>query len=208
MCVANQVCVANCLQSFSPDEMQHLLIALGRCDWTKAFADNGVTAAMLPRVSESMISGMVKPLANGGAPGNGASFGDIRSFCLAVKGLEAGEGLPDATVLAGGTDDATRPVDMWSVTAVARHFEGRAQESKEEDQGRVAAQCRALGISGAVLLSMSGEDIGSQMQLDVAAVLKFQEAVAKLKARQVALPPAASVGGGRAGRVSAAVVQV
>ncbi len=184
---------ADCLRQLSERELDYLLVALGRCGWAGSFRRHGVSASVLPRVPESMVSGIVQDVP-------GTRFGDVRAFCLSLKQLEAGAGLPDATVLAGGTDDTRQPVELWSVQAVCSHF-----ESKENEEMQVSDQLKALGITGAVLLSLNMEDIGSHMKLGVTSALAFQEALQALKSRQANLPPTAAPAA--AGRASQAVVQ-
>lgn len=186
------------LKDLQQTELEQLLILTGYCRWIDVFREQRISARRLAKTPESMLRRQVK--------GTGLDrFGDVRGFVLTLKQLEAGDGLPDRVVLLGGTDDDcdSKPVESWSVNAVAAFVETAAAAADCPDEtttsllGTAAATiCRDQNVTGRVLLSMNAEDMVEHLGLDGDAFFAFEEVVGQLRARDsaAALSPPGKVG--------------
>lgn len=156
----------NAILNLADDQMDFLLITLGRCDWCPVFAKHGLTPNIVAGATDDM---MLKVL--GDAPG--CQFGRIREFVLAIQALEAGNGL-----LPSCSSDETGdlPLDLWSTERVAKHFE-------RVNLPEAAKRCRELVISGRVLNSITRDDIFRHVALPggLEAALDFEAAIAEVR---------------------------
>ena len=194
----NKIGVVDALSEFDDDDVEPLLVILGRCSWIGAFAQQGVAASMLKQLTEAELLLVVN-----GAPQS--CFGDARSFILAIQHIDAGRGLPSTALEAQADipDADMYPIEHWSVDAVAAHFDGL-------DLQAAAEQCRTHGISGEVLLSMDRNDVFSQLRFadGIAGHRAFEAAIAELQATGAAAAAAVVGKASAPSQLSAAMIRV
>lgn len=142
----DRLTVRDSVLSFGHDALERFLVTMGRCWWVEPLKASGVDGATLVRATETALLGVLS------AADPPASFADVRSLKLAVDSLQAGAGLP-AWLASGGTvdDPDDGAVRKWSAIAVKKHLDSNGLET-------LATQCNQLGITGAVLLSLSDEE--------------------------------------------------
>ena len=142
----DRLTVRDSVLSFDHDALERFLVTMGRCWWVEPLKVAGVNGATLVRATETALLGVLS------AADPPATFADVRSLKLAVDSLQAGAGLP-AWLASGGTVDDPKDgaVRAWSAIAVQKHLHSIGLES-------LATQCERLGITGAVLLSLSDEE--------------------------------------------------
>jgi hypothetical protein len=186
-----------------------LLVQLGRCRLVQPLRSAGLdTGAMLLQAHEAVLLRVPS-----------VTFADARTLKLAAAALEAGAGVPAWLNGGGGggsgVENAAKRPRAWSANEVAQHLrDARGQTA-------AAAQCLSLGVTGAVLLSLSAEDValhlvggvGSAAEAIrsgrelVAAVADLRRADAATAAASVSGDGGVGVGRGSGGDVGGVVDQ-
>jgi hypothetical protein len=147
---ADLVTKPGALQQFGAAEVEVLLVQLGRCRLVEPLRAVGLnTGTMLLQTPEAALLRVPS-----------VTFVDARTLKLAAAALEAGAGVP--AWLTGGSggggnggcvENPSRRPRAWSAKEVAQHLrDARGQPA-------AAAQCESLGMTGAVLLSLSAEEV-------------------------------------------------
>ncbi len=147
-------------------EVERLLSAIGRCHLVQPLRAMGLeTGAQLLKASEGLLLRKLTAMPTTAEQPTTVTFADVRTLKLAAASLEAGMGLPAWLAVGGTVDDLAESADArrWSVKAVKQYWEGRSGDGR--CAAAAAVQCTALGITGAVLLSLTNEDIGAQLDL-------------------------------------------